>query len=279
MPTIEDFIYLERKNMFSRPHHTRLRSALSNLDLIINSEEFKKAVGDQVIYVQGQYGTNEKSIYDALGETLQDLEDAGALRDEKRRIECLANAYHMLPKLLKTKDDKGVTIYDKMKAAAPHAGIAGVDLKDLYDDLYFMDETMSIEDEKWLDMPKFDPESRHKKTKIEGEKSWKNYVDAHLADPPHDRKGREEYLSKAMAAAFRDYQNIHSPKSGVKFSVKKAREDAEYLRKSPAFKSLCNDFSRVQDLMKKGANNNKELAEAAIQIYRPFYLTSEADRV
>ncbi len=256
---------------------TRFIGAWNRLKGIIESDEFKNE------FIIPQEDKNKK-VYDPFYYTLlntvdgmEDVKSATGLEEKYEGIKSVVK----LATHLKTKRGNE-TIYQKLKNAAgkieTNRPEAQISVDKFLDDLCYLDEKFSTSNSKWMNMSSFDKDSVVKKTTIEGERSWKNYANAHLMNIPHSQKGKKEYLAKAMVAAFREYEQ-DVQKKGVKFSTKAARNDAENLMKQPVFKKLCKDPVKLEKLLKMGANDHRKLADATVHIYRPFFDMKQEDRV
>lgn len=257
--------------------NTRFTGAWNRLKGIIESDEFKNE------FIIPQKDKNKK-VYDPFYYTLlntvdgmEDIKSATGLKEKYEGIKSVVK----LATHLKTKRGNE-TIYQKLKNAAgkieTNRPEAQISVDKFLDDLCYLDEKFSTSDSKWMNMSSFDKDSVVKKTTIEGERSWKNYANAHLMNIPHSQKGKKEYLAKAMVAAFREYEQ-DVQKKGVKFSTKAARNDAENLMKQPVFKKLCKDPVKLEKLLKMGANDHRKLVDATVHIYRPFFDMKQEDRV
>lgn len=143
----------------------------------------------------------------------------------------------------------------------------------LMDDLYYLDDKLELQ----MDLPRIDPDSAQKRKRMTGEPSWENYMKDHLKDIPHTKKGKEEYLAKAMVGAF--FKEREGTAQAQPFSVKEARKYADGLRKNPVFQKMCENPVTLRKMLERAQKDPSKLYTTAMHVYRPFYGIDQEKRM
>ena len=168
-----------------------------------------------------------------------------------------------IAKFLQHRDKNGR--YDRAKVLRDTAIQLNGSADELYEDLYYMNDKYNM----GLDLRTIYPESIIHGKKMSGVPSWGKYMKKHIKDVPYDKKGREEYLAKALVGAFKDHQ-MRATGRRSDFSVKKARADAEKFMKNEVFIKFCENTSAVNQLIHAARKDPEILHKTAAQMIWPF---------
>ncbi len=240
------------------PEHTAyMRKIKARFETLAMSEAFINAAG--------------KKMSNGLNQINRDLERSARDVNADSRIDHFATAFQIKDFLQipiegkQKKDGKPYTVLDGLKDAAKDEK-TGVSLDSLFDDLYYLDSITGGS----LNMPELDPESVPKKKKATGTLSWGNYCLTHLENIPHTRKGKEDFLAKAMVGAYYHMQEVKGAQDVPAFSVSSARKLAEKLKADPAFKQMCKNQVTLQEKLSVGIKDPARLSEMVKGLSRPF---------
>ena len=258
MPKNNDIIY-DTIISDDNTYRSVMPEVAAYLSSLIVSDEFKTAAGEDGERVSKDLSMLFIKFEDSYGATELDEIAAGFRNSES------------IAAVLKFRNKDGISYAEALMNAA----IARDKTPErLCESLYYMNEKLNM----GLELGVLLPGSVRPKKKMTGEPSWNNYMKEHMTDVPYDRKGREEYLAKAMVGAFKDYQSKKSNKT-VSFSVKQARNYAEKLVKNKVFKKFCENRIKMDRFVHDMNKKPDQLYKSTVQIYRPFAFIPKGKRM
>ena len=266
--------YFYEMVIYDSNYKSIMAGIVPRIQSLAKSDEFKAAIGTMGETASKDLDMLIVGLYESAGSKTRD--DMIAAFDRSEDLTAFFNL----------KNENGLSFMAALNSAAvakdmdamsANGGVATKGksaVETLYEDIYYLNDKLNM----GLDLAKLLPSSVRPKKKMEGEPSWKNYMKAHLTEVPFGIEERQDYLAKAMIAAFKDKQMRMSPEQATAFSVKSARKYAESLKKNPMFQTMALDRNKVGKILEEGAKKPESLVKVLRQIYSPFCLVPEKTR-